>query len=314
MIAQQFIDAKAPIVTVLDALQLPRSSYYYRAVEDGKKRGTRSSEYTLCEDGRLIDNCKVVEDISALLETEFVDYGYLKTTWWLRKRKKYVINPKKVYRLMRENGLLNKKEAPKRGSRNWVKELLPPAQKPYDYLEFDIKYMYISGQRRNTLLLTIIDVESRLVLSQYMSWKISELQVRQLFDYVFKVFQLPKRFYVRCDNGSQFVAKTVQKFFEEHHVCQEFCKPATPQQNAHIESYHSIVESVICRKFDFENHKEATQTMNRFLEFYNNERIHSGIDYMTPAEYLKTKNIEHNPKNIVFFDSASALKDIFSDV
>lgn len=309
MVAQQFIDSKAPIATVLDALSLSRSGYYYRAVEACGKRGISGSTSTLCEDGTSVNNTEVVQEISTLLEGEFVDYGYLKTTWWLRRNKKLVINPKKVYRLMRENGLLNKKQPIKRGSRNWVKELLPPAQKPFDYLEFDIKYMHISGQRRNTLLLSIIDVESRLVLSQYMNWKISELQVRQLFEYVFSVFPLPNRFYVRCDNGSQFIAQTVQRFFEKNNVCQEFCKPATPQQNAHIEAYHSIIESVICQKYDFDDHQEAAQTMRRFLHFYNNERIHSGLNYMAPAEYLMSKNINHVTNNSIFFETLMPLNE-----
>jgi putative transposase len=308
MVAQQFIDAKMPIKTVLDTVGIARSSYYYHAVEGTDQRGISSSTSTLRADGTRVSNSEVVENINTLLEREFVDYGYLKTTWWLRQNKQYVINPKKVYRLMRENGLLNKKQPPRRGSRNWVKELLPPAKKPFDYLEFDIKYMHVSGQRRNTLLLTIIDVESRFVLSQYMNWKISELQVCDLFKYVFSVFPLPKRFYVRCDNGSQFVAESVQKFFEGNNLCQEFCKPATPQQNAHIEAYHSIVESVICQKYDFDDHEQIAQTMRRFLDFYNNERIHSGINYLTPAQYLKKQNTFLNHDVARFFDDLTSLK------
>ena len=48
--------------------------------------------------------------------------------------------------------------------------------------------------------------------------------------------------YVRCDNGAQFIAEMVQKYFKDKQVVQEFTKPATPQQNSHIQSYHSIME------------------------------------------------------------------------
>jgi len=41
-----------------------------------------------------------------LLAGEFVDYGHYKSTIHLRDEKGYVINHKKVYRLMRENKLL----------------------------------------------------------------------------------------------------------------------------------------------------------------------------------------------------------------
>ena len=81
-------------------------------------------------------------------------------------------------------------------------------------------------------------------------------------------------------------------YFEDEKVIQEFTKPATPEQNAHIESYHSILESVICTKYEFENLEEAQDTMNRFVLFYNFERIHSGIDYTWPAKYLSENGIE----------------------
>jgi len=87
---------------------------------------------------------------------------------------------------------------------------------PFDYLEFDIKYIYVAGLNRNALLLTVIDVMSR--------WNLG-----------------------RNDNGSQFIAERVQNFFKDENVKQEFCEPATPEQNAHIELYHSVLEKVICQ-------------------------------------------------------------------
>lgn len=52
-------------------------------------------------------------------------------------------------------------------------------------------------------------------------------------------------------------------------VIQEFTLPATPQQNAHIESYHLILESAVCQRMEFENLENARDIMNRFREFYN---------------------------------------------
>lgn len=40
----------------------------------------------------------------------------------------------------------------------------------------------------------------------------------------------------------RFIADLLQKYFKDKKVTQEFTKPATPQQNSHIESYHSIME------------------------------------------------------------------------
>ena len=250
MIASGFIAQGHPKKVVLQVLGIARSSFYYRPKPLTGERGISKSEYTLATDGGLVSNTRVIEDIKGILAGEFVDYGYLKATHWLRQEKNYIINPKKVYRLMGEEGLLNKvsdKEKQKRNKRNWVKELVPPAEAAFDYLEFDIKYFYVAGKNRNALLLSVIDVKTRWVLGHFMAWEIKQQQVIDLFDQIFEVYPLPKSFYVLNDNGSQFIAEKVQLYFQKKGVTQEFCKPAAPEQNAHIESYHSIQEKAICQ-------------------------------------------------------------------
>jgi transposase InsO family protein len=196
---------------------------------------------------------------------------------------------------MREHHLLNSPTKAKLSKRTWVKELVPKPLIHFNYLEFDIKYIYIKGKRRNALLLTVIDVYSRWILGQYLSWQISKRDVIRLFDNIFDNYTMPKQIYVRNDNGSQMVAQSVQKYFEKMKVVQEFTKPATPEQNAHIESYHSIIERVICQRYEFDDINQAGQTFNRFLMFYNYKRIHSGIGYISPNRYLMNQGVEIKP-------------------
>lgn len=311
MIAASFIKEGFPIKTVLKIVDIPRSSYYYKPKENPLKKGIAKSTHTKTTDGKLVSNAEVIKEIEELLGEEFVDYGYLKVTHWLRQEKKYIINPKKVYRLMSEHRLLNKVEPRKKGQRNWVKELLPPTKDAFDYLEFDIKYFYVAGENRNALLLTVIDVNTRWVLGHFMSWDIKKQNVINLFDQIFEVYPLPKHFYVRNDNGSQFIAKKVQEYFEDKKVTQEFCKPATPEQNAHIESYHSIQERVICQRYEFESIKELQQTLNRFVNFYNFRRIHSGVHYLSPYKYLIKLDIDMKLYNLDEALNASSDKVLF---
>ncbi|WP_391594179.1 transposase [Winogradskyella sp.] len=277
----------------MEVLGIPRSSFYYKPKQN-KRRGIAKSTHTQTRNGSVVSNETVVKDIEYILSKEFVDYGYLKVTYWLRQQKDYIINPKKVYRLMREQGLLNKVVPRKKNQRNWVKELVPPAEDAFDYLEFDIKYFYVAGKNRNALSLTIIDVKSRWVLGHYTAWTIKKEDVIELFDQLFEAYSLPKSFYVRNDNGSQFVAEKVQQYFEDKGITQEFCKPATPEQNAHIESYHSIQEKVICQRNEFASLEQLRETLNRFVSFYNFNRIHSGVGYTSPYKYLLNMDLDMN--------------------
>ena len=291
MIAKHFIDEGHPPGLVLKYVGLSPSTYYYKANEKKGRAGRKPSQKTKRTNGEEVTNEQVVAEIKELLEQEFVDYGYIKVTHWLRQQKGYIINKDKVYRLMKENNLLNKRKTLPHVKRLWVKDLVPTPSTSFEYLEIDIKYVYVHALRRNALVITIIDVESRWVLGQYMSWKIKKRDVLRLFDQIFELYDWPMKIYVRNDNGSQFIAGLVQKYFERLNIVQEFIKPATPEQNAHIESYHSIVERVICRQYQFEDLTDAQNTFNRFIEFYNYERIHSGIKYLSPYRHLKRKNI-----------------------
>ena len=286
MVATQFIEQGYPITMVLRHVELSRSSYYYKPRSTGAKRGRRSSDYTMTFSGKRVPNAQVVRDIIELLGHEFVDYGYRKVTCHLQQELQYHINRKKVYRLMVEDGLLNSPRKPLSGAKNWVKELLPVTQGCFSYLEFDIKYVWVNGERTNILVLTAIDVESRWVLGQTMGKGISKHDVSDLFERIFAYYPMPKQVWVRNDNGSQMISEHVRSFFAKNDIVQEFTKPATPEQNAHIESYHSIVERVICQRFEFESLTQAYDTFQRWLHFYNHKRIHSGIEYTSPAKYL----------------------------
>ncbi len=74
-------------------------------------------------------------------------------------------------------------------------------------------------------------------------------QVVQMIDQLILNYLQPKNILVtiRSDNGSQFVAKTVREHLKKNQIFQELIKPATPEQNGYIESFHSTVEKLVCR-------------------------------------------------------------------
>lgn len=224
-----------------------------------------------------------------------MNYGYIKVSKWL-KEKGFKINKKKVYRLMKENKLLYTKIKPDRTGKEYVKYRKVKAEKPFSNLQVDLKYIHIHGQNRNALLLTIIDVYSRMALTHRLAWSVNKTIVKNAFEEVLRQYSLPDKVTVRNDNGSQFEAKLVRDFFAEMNINQEFTHVATPQENAYIESFHSIVEATVCKCFEFENLEKAKEKFNSFMKFYNQERIHSGINYQTPIKFLQ--NREQSKKSL----------------
>jgi putative transposase len=83
------------------------------------------------------------------------------------------INKKKVYRLMKEHHLLCGMVIRTRGEkRKFVSYRVQEPVRPMEQLCMEIKYVYIHGERRNALLLTVLDVYSRSILSQVLWWRI----------------------------------------------------------------------------------------------------------------------------------------------
>jgi hypothetical protein len=290
MVADEFLEKNYPKRTILKHLDLSRSSYYYKPT--GTKAGKRPETRVFSKCGKSIDIQELVKEIKLLLENEFVDYGYFKTYKYLNNELDYCIGSSRVYSLMKEHKLLKfQRDKKKRTNKNWVKELVPVVNTEFEFLEFDIKYVYIQGKKTNAQVLTVLDVFSRWNMGQYIGFSITSEHVIALFEEIFKTFDLPAKFIVRNDNGSQFEALVVQNYLKSKGITQEFTKPATPQQNAHIESYHSIMESAVCQRFEFMDLSDFKETMNRWKKFYNFERIHGGLAYKSPAKVLKEKGV-----------------------
>ncbi len=291
MISRHYIGLGWPVGKVLGSVGLAASSHYYR--HRPGRRGNRPSSHTRTKHGELVGNEVVVDQIRELLERPWVDYGYIKVTWWLRLRKGYVINFKKVYRLMRQAQLLcGRRVSAKAGAKTWADWKREEQVDALSYWQFDIKYMHIAGERRNALLLTILDVKSRLVLEHLLDWNIRKQHVRETFAKVFARWALPEAITVRSDNGSQFTAAMIREYLAEMQLVQEFTRPATPQQNGHVEAWHSIVDRSICRKMELQSLEHARQVMDSFIRFYNDDRIHSGIGYKSPKLYLLENGID----------------------
>jgi len=68
-------------------------------------RGQKLSKMTITQDGELVDNTVVLQDVESILQHEFCCYGY-KNVWDELKEKGYIINHKKVFRLMKIHNLL----------------------------------------------------------------------------------------------------------------------------------------------------------------------------------------------------------------
>ena len=259
-------------------------SSYYR-VPSGGKKGNKPSKETFHSNKGYVTQATVVASVKDILSHEFIDCGYRLMTSYLVKEG-YTINHKKLYRIMKEEGLLKlDNRIDRSGSgRKFVKFRKVNTTRPMECLEMDIKMVWIPSVGKQAYLLSVIDVHTRRILKDYFSFNVKQNQVINLLSELFENYDYPQNVVIRSDNGSQFIAKKVREYLGLIGVQQEFTHVATPEENAHIEAYHGILKKEVFKRVDYQYFGEIEQILKRFVKFYNNRRLHGLLGRITPME------------------------------
>lgn len=216
-------------------------------------------------------------------------YGYRKLTSCLRQRFKLVINKKKVYRLCKELEILlpqreKKAKHPRRLANN--REITGPNQ----LWQMDIKYGYVAGVDRHFFLASIIDVFDRSIVAHYRGKSCGKSDIIQAVKQALLRRQLMNaetKPVLRTDNGPQFISHDFGDFCEEYKMEHERIPVKSPNKNAYIESFHSILERECYQREIYMTFEEAFKSVDRFIEFYNQRRVHGSLKDLSPSIFLK---------------------------
>jgi putative transposase len=260
------------------------------------KRGRKKSATTSRQTEQGIKDCsneQVIEQVKLVQQDPDTNYGYRKMAVELMILG-FMINHKKVYRLMQQAELLKAKNKAK--DKNYVKYRIVTPQAPLEVLEMDIKQVWVTEHRRHAYILTILDTFTRAVLHWSIGYQMKRAQVKQAWEQVIlehlqPADQLSKGVHVeiRNDNGPQFGAREIREFFQQNYLHQVFTHPYTPQENGHIESFHSILSQALSKQV-FWSLTELEQRLQVFYDKYNNRRLHASIAYLWPMMFWQLWN------------------------
>ena len=221
--------------------------------------------------------------------------GARKLSKYLAIEHKVYINHKKIYRLCDENDLLlfrqgDKKKRKFRKSRCEYTEV----SCPNELWQFDLKYIWIHGENRWCFFLGFIDVVSKKITGWYVG------KSCKAGDLVFTLNQAIKSenitsdhlLTIRSDNGPQMSSNRFYFYLKnlEKKLTHEFIPPRSPDRNAYIEAFNSILETEVLQVRYFRNYEEVYEAMVRFIEFYNNRRLHGSIGDRSPRMFIEGFN------------------------
>ncbi|SFF45034.1 putative transposase [Paenibacillus algorifonticola] len=282
-------------------MSIPRSSYYYdkngKVAKKTVSEGRPAPGYSYQESGVHVADEQIEEWLMELISGDGYNYGYRKLTVDLKRTYKLIINKKKVYRLCKKLGLLRpqrkvKTKYPRKLARN---RMITASNQRF---ETDIKYGYIAGEDRFFFIQSFIDVYDRSIVSYHIGLSCEAKEVvRTLQQALLKrqLFDVPTKPVVRSDNGPQFVSEAFESACKGFGVLHERIPPRTPNMNAHIESFHRILQDDCLSRYDFMTYGEAYEAVTHFMIFYNERRIHSSIKDLAPADFYKQNLIQPIP-------------------
>jgi putative transposase len=269
---------------VISELGLAKSTYYYKPTSGKPGRPQTSS---ILVDGVPKPNQEVLGQLAQeFVGQEYLDYGYRRLALVARE-KAITVNHKKLYRLMREAKMLKKRVARPVTTRTLSPERKPRPKAPFECLELDFKYIYCPSASQNVYLLTMLDVFTRRIIAHSLDKRMRRDRVIEMVKQVKADHPEVTSMGLRTDNGCQFTAKEVADYLKVSNIKHEFTKPATPQENGHIEAWHATLEREYLGRNAPQTYSELTKGLQDYILVYNSKRAHSALKYQTPEAFYK---------------------------
>lgn len=155
----------------------------------------------------------------------------------------------------------------------------PEALNPGDLVMVDTIHLMISEKQR-IYVYTLIDVYSRWCYA----WATDRINARKSTEFLKKA-RTEADFKFNCiqsDNGSEFS----QHFSERIKILHRHSRIRKPNDNSYVERFNRTLKEE-CLRILPRDVKVFNKAMPTYLEYYNTERLHMGINFKTPISLIK---------------------------
>ena len=221
-------------------------------------------------------------------------YGAPRIARMLR-REGVCVSKKRVARLMAELGLAGR--CKRRHKRTTIPD--PAAQAAADLIkrvfgpgtvELDRVYVgditYLRTWEGWAYLATVIDLASRRVVG----WSIADhMETSLVSDALTTAIQARRPepgFVFHSDRGSQYTSDEFRHLLAAHQGIQSLSRKGQCWDNAVGESWFATLKEELIHRQSWATRAQVRRAVFEFIEvFYNRQRLHSSLDYLSPAEY-----------------------------
>jgi putative transposase len=235
-------------------------------------------------------------ELRATIQAIFLEhrrrYGYRRVTKELSRRYGWVVNKKRVQRLMQDDNLLAiqpKTFVTTTNSEHQLEVYLNLASKLQltglnQLWIADITYLRLQGEF--VYLAVILDAYSRKVIGWELDRTLSCQLAKRALERAIAQRQPGPGLVHHSDRGVQYAAQEYIALLQQHQIIPSMSRPANPYDNASCESFMKTLKREEIYAGEYRDLENLRQHLEEFIDrYYNRVRLHSSLGYQPPEEF-----------------------------
>jgi transposase InsO family protein len=285
-------ESELPVKQTLEELQVNRSSFYqwYRRYQESGYGGLALKKPYPRRFWNKIPTQEKEEIVSIALDRPADSPRQL--AWHITDTQGYFISESSVYRILKSYDLV---PSPSYIVMAAADRFHNPTTRVHELWQTDFTYFKIIGWGWYYLG-SILDDHSRYIIASKLFTTMATTDVRELLDLAIQKtgiehVEVRHRPRLLSDNGPAYVSEELKKYLASKGMTQTHGAPYHPMTQGKIERYHrSMKNQINLQKYYLP--WELEQEIERFVEYYNNERYHESLDNVTPADVYSGRHHE----------------------
>lgn len=273
-----------PVRILCSVMQVAKSAYYKYLYN--KDKAKKSSDIRLIIELKVLDKKSNSSYGSRRMMRSLIKDGYKIGRYKVRRlmkennisckqRRRYTITTKSDHALPLANNILDRKFSVERPNKVWAADIT--------YLWTAEGWLYIAA---------VLDLFSRRIVG----WAMAD---HMKADLVINAFTMAKkqRFPLsgllhHSDRGIQYASQQYQQEMQKSGIIVSMSRKGNCWDNAVMERFFGTLKSECTNNKHYATRAEAKVDVINFIElFYNNQRLHSTLHYLSPMQYEKNYEI-----------------------
>jgi transposase InsO family protein len=261
---------------------------------------SRRGFYRFDPDAKPAERDMDLRDATQRIALEMPSYGRQRITAELRRRG-WVVNAKRVHRIMREDNLLclrRRKFIVTTDSRHgfriypnlagemklsnvnqlWIADIT--------YIRLETEFVYLA---------IVLDAFSRRVIGWALDRTLAAQLTMAALEMALSRRSLKAGLVHHSDRGIQYAAGDYTGLLDQHGIQISMSRKGNPYDNARTESFMKTLKYEEVYRQEYRDLSDALRSLRRFIEkVYNEKRLHSALGYLPPTEFEANLMVTRN--------------------